>query len=232
MVQSLQRAIDIMEMVAGMEEGARLTDIAENLNLKKTTAHNLLRTLQYRGYLEKDYAHRFQIGPAIEEISRNRYRRSIFQRVTTQIRQLHKLFPDATITFSELVGNEIICRLRLAPDMPGVLRHPHAQTFCPFGSASGLCLQAFNPNYRENLSSTSLFEESGHRFWADRQSFEQALRDTTTNGLAEITGESIRRLAAPAGENHTLGMSMKTATTDETILRERLRTTAAAIAAE
>ncbi len=229
-VQSVQRAIDILEMVADRRDGARLTEIADALDLNKTTAHNLLRTLRTRGFLTKDTANRIQIGPKIEEISRHHYRRSIFQRAEAGMRRLHMLMPGATVTFSELVGSEIVCRLRMAADLPGVLRRPQAQTFCPFGSASGLCLQAFNHSYRENLAATKVFEESGHRFWATRQAFERALRETASNGLAVIADDTIWRMAAPVGENHTLGISLKTNVSEEVEIRDRLRSAAAAIA--
>lgn len=53
-VQSVERALTLLEILA--DEGApmTITDIAEKVNLKISTVHRLLATLIYKGYVEKE----------------------------------------------------------------------------------------------------------------------------------------------------------------------------------
>ena len=53
-VQSVERALDILEILARYKESLRVTDLAKEMRLGITTVHNLLKTLVYRNYVEKD----------------------------------------------------------------------------------------------------------------------------------------------------------------------------------
>jgi IclR family acetate operon transcriptional repressor len=53
-VQSLGRALDLMESVAMAEQGAGLTELAKATGLAPSTAHRLLKTLQQRRYVSHD----------------------------------------------------------------------------------------------------------------------------------------------------------------------------------
>lgn len=53
-VQSLDRAIDILETLAGEKDGCGVTMIGKATGLHKSTVHRLLATLMSRGYIEKD----------------------------------------------------------------------------------------------------------------------------------------------------------------------------------
>jgi len=53
-VQSLGRALDLMESVAMAELGAGLTELAKATGLAPSTAHRLLKTLQQRRYVSHD----------------------------------------------------------------------------------------------------------------------------------------------------------------------------------
>ncbi|HEV2675961.1 MAG TPA: IclR family transcriptional regulator C-terminal domain-containing protein [Aliidongia sp.] len=53
-VQSLGRALDLMESVAAAEQGAGLSELAKATGLAPSTAHRLLKTLQQRRYVSHD----------------------------------------------------------------------------------------------------------------------------------------------------------------------------------
>ena len=61
-VQSIDRAIDIIEAVAVKEEGRSLTDISDTVGLHKSTAYRIIMTLVNRGYLEKNREGNYRIG--------------------------------------------------------------------------------------------------------------------------------------------------------------------------
>jgi IclR family acetate operon transcriptional repressor len=71
-VQSLGRALDLVEMVAARgKDGARLTDLARELGMSKAAVYALLQTLLARGYLS-DFSEganrRYRLGLALARL--------------------------------------------------------------------------------------------------------------------------------------------------------------------
>ena len=54
-IQSVRRALDILEHLSTAYNGCRLGDVAKACNLNKTTTFHLLKTLETRGYIEQSY---------------------------------------------------------------------------------------------------------------------------------------------------------------------------------
>ena len=61
-VQSIERALDIIESVAVEQGGKHLTAIAEETGLHKSTAHRIIMTLVSRGYLAKAASGNYRLG--------------------------------------------------------------------------------------------------------------------------------------------------------------------------
>lgn len=53
-VQSVQRAFDLLERIAAQPDGARLSELADGVGLNRSTAHNLLASLEQLGYITQD----------------------------------------------------------------------------------------------------------------------------------------------------------------------------------
>lgn len=53
-IQSVQRAFGLLEHIAKEPEGARLSDLAHSGGLNRSTAHNLLASLEELGYITQD----------------------------------------------------------------------------------------------------------------------------------------------------------------------------------
>lgn len=53
-VQSVDRALSILEMLSDYSEGLGIKDISEKVELHKSTVHRLLRTLIVKGFVEQD----------------------------------------------------------------------------------------------------------------------------------------------------------------------------------
>jgi len=67
MIQSVKRTFDILEYIAKNGNMVRLNDIAQALDLNKTTVHNFLDSLKQLGYLEQDdLSPRYQITPKLQ----------------------------------------------------------------------------------------------------------------------------------------------------------------------
>ena len=54
-IQSVHRALDLLEAVCERGYGYKLGDLAARCGLNKTTAFHLLKTLEARGYIEQSY---------------------------------------------------------------------------------------------------------------------------------------------------------------------------------
>lgn len=62
-VQSVQRALGLLEQIAGATGGARLTDLAQQAGLAPSTTHRLLTTLEQNGFVYADAAsNRWHVG--------------------------------------------------------------------------------------------------------------------------------------------------------------------------
>ena len=54
-VQSVDRALSILEVLSDYEDGLGITEISEKVGLHKSTVHRLLSTLIYKGYVEQNH---------------------------------------------------------------------------------------------------------------------------------------------------------------------------------
>lgn len=70
-VQSVDRAVAVVERLAASRAGLSLTELAGGLALAPQTAQSLLRTLQYHGWVTQGSPRgRYRLGPALGEIVR------------------------------------------------------------------------------------------------------------------------------------------------------------------
>lgn len=68
-VQTLERSLDILEVLAHTEEPLGVTEIGNRISLHKSTVHRILQTLCYRGYVEKEKENeRYKLGIKIVEL--------------------------------------------------------------------------------------------------------------------------------------------------------------------
>ena len=68
-VQSIDRALSIIETLAGEKEGLGVTEISTRVGLHKSTVHRLLSALGERGYVEQRSGGAYRLGMKIVELS-------------------------------------------------------------------------------------------------------------------------------------------------------------------
>ena len=61
-VQSIDRALDIIEVLSDENEGLGVTEIAARIGLHKSTAHRIITTMANRGYISKTEKGTYKIG--------------------------------------------------------------------------------------------------------------------------------------------------------------------------
>jgi DNA-binding IclR family transcriptional regulator len=70
-IHSLLKAIDILQLFSPAEPRLSLAEIAYRLELPKSTAHNLLRTLLSRGLIEKVDSDHYALGTALISLTQS-----------------------------------------------------------------------------------------------------------------------------------------------------------------
>jgi len=76
-IQSLGRGLKILELMADVEEGISITDLAEQLEVNKGTASRMVQTLKKYGFVEKaSDGRRYRLGPVLVRLSQTVINRS------------------------------------------------------------------------------------------------------------------------------------------------------------
>lgn len=69
MIQSINRAVDILEALCASDEPLTLTELTDRLKLNKTTIFHLIKTLEYRNYVVMDQkTNRYRLGLRVFEL--------------------------------------------------------------------------------------------------------------------------------------------------------------------
>lgn len=126
-VNSVDRALSILELISNHRDGLGITEIGEKLDLHKSTVHRLLQTLIYKGFVVQDNNSRnymisfklFEIGQRkvegldILEISKKHIKRLVKQvnetvhlvvRDENEVAYIDKMEADNTISMSSKIG--------------------------------------------------------------------------------------------------------------------------------
>ena len=95
MIQSLERALDIMEAIYEAEvEGLGILDLSRKLNLNTSTVHNLVKTLTARNYLFQDKTtKKYRLSEKIHYLSSSYLR---IQKIASSLKPLMKELSDKT----------------------------------------------------------------------------------------------------------------------------------------
>ena len=189
LVQSLLRGLDLLKLISTHQDGLRLNEIAQLTGMKKTTLHNLLRTLIAKNFAVKTNADRFRIGPELLDIAAAVRVSNRQNRIAEKLREVAEAFPDCIITLSTINTGTISCVFRISPDLPGVLQRPEQYNFMPYTSASAIVLQAVNPHKAQQLERDYPFEEYGIGMWGNIENFRNTACDVSRNGYYCRSGE-------------------------------------------
>lgn len=186
LVQSVQRAMQITQAVAGSDNGLALNEICKLTGLKTPTAHNLVRTLVAGRFLGRDEpALCYTVGPAIAEMASRRRRRGFLDAVAEETRRIHEQYPGSVATYSEAENNDIFVRTRAWPLRPGVVERPEASLMQPYTTVTSLVFQAFWPAdllaaYRTRYP---LWEYGAH-LWPAQKALDRELEGVRKRGYA------------------------------------------------
>ena len=199
-IQSVERALAILEQVAHTPGGMPLRDLAAALELGVTTVHNLAATLVNRGYLMKTPApKRYALGSAARVLAGADRQQESLKRLEAAVRWLAGRWQQATITAVYPLGHEITTGLRMSPEQRGVMQRPAHLVMSPYTSASALVFEAFwTDDERAAFERQYPFAENGKGFWGQIKSLDRFLAKIRREGRAVLDlGDGRIRIAVP-----------------------------------
>ncbi len=200
-VKSLARGIHILQALARSDEGLRLSEVAERLELKPPTAHNLLGTLVSQGFaVRREPGPLYALGPAAVALVDAHRERRLVARARERVRTLSGLFPAAVVTYAEPLGAELDILLRAAPEQPGVIQRPRDRSFNPYGTASGLVMLAYSTEEeRRAVLNRFPFSEYGAWLWEGMEALTTCLARVREQGYAapRLKNKGLCIVAAP-----------------------------------
>ncbi|RPI61475.1 MAG: hypothetical protein EHM48_05580 [Planctomycetaceae bacterium] len=199
LLQSVGRALDILELVGNSESGMSWRLVVDRTHLSNTTAFNMLRALVAKGFLVKRRNPiRYYPGPVLINFRRAQRDYELFQRAKPVLMNLANSFIGEA-RLCECVGLRILSMLMVAAGQLGVMQ-PHLPHFMrPYGIGS--VFQAYwdkqqLADYEKNVP----FAKHGKKKWGSRENFHRFLSGFRKNRVAMLPvyrSGDIFRVAAP-----------------------------------
>lgn len=199
-IHSLATGLDVMSMLAEAEHGLRLKDIADKMNMKKPAVHNILRTLKTKGFVvQNESSPTYHVGPRLEQLAINQSRQTGLLKIEKVMQKIEARIPDATVTFSQPLGGDVMVRRRLSADSYGVMQQPTGHPLALYGSASGLALLAFCSEecYLALQQRHPLLDEASD-LWSPADKLDEYLEQVRVQGYALHPCGNEKRLAIAA----------------------------------
>ena len=108
-VQSIERAIDILEALSEEENSFQLKNLAKRVRLHKTTVHRILKTLMKRGYVENiDNSGVYKLGLQVLKLSSSLLENIEVRREAKSLLEELRDKTGETVHLGILEGNEIV----------------------------------------------------------------------------------------------------------------------------
>jgi len=200
-VQSVDRALDLLEALAGYARPVGVGEVAALTGLPQGTAHRLLRSLQTRGYVRHDVTRKYALGAAAFRLG-DAAQRALAHSARPYLAQLVG-YAGETANLSVIEGDDVVYVAQVPS--PHTLRmFAEVGRHVPLHStASGKVLLAALPpdQVSSMLRRTGLPRQTEHTL-TDPDAFDVELGRTRARGWAADEEEQelgVRCVAVPVG---------------------------------
>lgn len=155
MIQSVRRTMEILQYIAQNGNNVRLQDIAQSLQLEKTTVHNFLKSLTELGYIQQDkLSPRYQLSdkmhmlmpPEVSVVS-------LKQRFKPALEKIMERTGE-TSYLSVQMGSYIRHELKCDPDRRVRISLELGKDVTVMNSAIGNVFMAYSPHLRDHILRT------------------------------------------------------------------------------
>jgi IclR family acetate operon transcriptional repressor len=180
LIQSVQRALRLVEAVGSLEGRAQAKELARAVGLSLSTTYHLLRTLTHEGYLHRLDDGSYVLGPALLQVtSQNRMAgvlgraRPVMQGVRDELKNpvYLAMYVDGEIAVVEIVDSPRIPSIDL---WVGIHDSAHA-------TALGKCiLGVLDEDSRQDYLARHPLHQLTRRTLTDRQQLEHAIGQSAT----------------------------------------------------
>lgn len=215
-VERVGRILDVLRQ----QDGARLSTVAETVDISPGTVHTYLSTLVGQGFVERD-GQRYRLGPELLTLG-EAYRNSsiLYQAGRTEVKQLAAETEESVHLITERRDRAMVLYEEFGPRAVGTKYHQqwreqtHAYLHC---TGAGKAILAHLPtDRREALLEDHELVELTENTITDRERLREELARTRERGFALADGEEIsgvRAVGAPiqSAEDTVLGAISLTA---------------------
>jgi IclR family acetate operon transcriptional repressor len=199
LVQSVLRAVDILELLASDPGGVTLGDLCSGLGLKPPTVHNLLRTLSARSLVERSGPPiRYRLGPRLGEMAQRVEHLAVDRQCEVLLRRLVTDGVADSAHLARQAGSDLAVVLRIDASRPHLTERPAARPLHPYASCAGLVFQAFCA--RQQLSSfrrAHPFGVFGVGVWSSESELEAELERVRERGFCVREDGGAVRVGVP-----------------------------------
>jgi DNA-binding IclR family transcriptional regulator len=193
LVQSVTRALDILESAARSEDGVTLQELSRVLDLKPPTVHNLARTLTVRRLLEKvPNPTRYRLGGVVRELADFQMRSGLLRRAPDVLRRLSEELGGANVVLAQSFNGEVFRVVIIRSERPGMIERPRGDLMHPYTTASAMLFQAcWSQEELGAYRRRHPFPEYGADVWGSEEKYEALLRRTRRQHYAALHMERL-----------------------------------------
>lgn len=161
--QTVQKAVAVLQSVAGAEAGCTLTDIARSMSMSTTVCHRLLATLEHERLVERDLVSgRYRLGLRFVELARRAQRQHPISLSTINLMQeLSRETNDVILLMVEDRG-EALCVDRVEGRAPVIVAGSQIGSRLPLhcGGAPFAILAFSSDDFIESILSRPLAQRT------------------------------------------------------------------------
>jgi DNA-binding IclR family transcriptional regulator len=214
-IQSIQRAVQILYLIAGVEEGLSIPQITARTGLKSNTIYNIVRTLEAEKLIIRKQAPlRFLIGSAVHELATLNNEQQLLSITSEELLNAQKHNLDSSFMLVERDGNDTFKRMFTDGHRRGVVIKCRDFPVPPYVKATSLLLLAYaGEERRQSYYKNKPFDDLGRSVWKNRSKLEAYLKQIKRDGYSspDIQSEDIDlyTVAAPIiSENNEVNASV------------------------
>ena len=145
-IQSISRAILILNIFSDEEPELKLQEICDRLDLKKSTAHGILSTLKYYGLIgQNEETQKYHLGFRILELGGHVLNRINIRQVSNLVLKMVCSTVDETVHLGILDGNDVIYIDKQESQQSIPLRTTIGSRYPAYISSIGRAILSFMP---------------------------------------------------------------------------------------
>ncbi|NQS89435.1 IclR family transcriptional regulator [Patescibacteria group bacterium] len=203
---AMEKALDILNFLAGKEGPLAIREIAKHLNLSKSTVSRILLTLASRDLVQKDeLTKKYDLGTGILKLARALLDRMDLRKVARPVLENLRDKASETVFLAVLRKGEVIYLDRVDSEQSVVLDGKIGESVPAHCTALGKAILAFVPKDRvEKLIQINRLQKFTKNTLTEPEKLKEELRNVSHQGHAVDNEESIahvRCVGAPIFDN-------------------------------